>query len=386
MLTLLMPNNAIAGDADEAIMFSIEERARAEVLSDRAFDGMDGNAFVVGNRARVGMRIKDESVSAYVQVQDVRTWGSEEGSVGDGTAAALDFHQAYGQYKAQGNNLRIGRQEVGWNGERLLGAQNWMHTGASFDAVRLQHSKKFDAEVLYAFLNDAPNVDRADADICDDTHMFGLRAGPKTTKTLTVNGVVISRMDAYAEEKLHTVGVYADGNAGSIFYTVEGYGQMGSQGDSSVSAYLVGTRVGMKMKPGKVGLGLDMVSGDDDLTDDTVKSFDTLYGSNHRFYGHMDMYMNVAGDTAGEGLMDVMLFTKLKATDALNVSLDAHLLQSAAGGTKHGMEFDLEGRYSVSDALNISGGLWAFMPDEFYDASGDASSEIGLFTQAVFSL
>ena len=51
-------------------------------------------------RSRVGILVKpSDDIQAFIQVQDARTWGGENATLGrgttDGAAKALDFHQAY---------------------------------------------------------------------------------------------------------------------------------------------------------------------------------------------------------------------------------------------------------------------------------------------------
>ena len=61
-----------------------------------------------------------------------------------------------------------------------------------------------------------------------------------------------------------------------------------------------------------LGVGLDFVSGDNP-DDDNYQAFNTLYATNHKFYGLMDYYLNIPLDTKGGGLQDYFLHLKLKA-------------------------------------------------------------------------
>ena len=61
---------------------------------------------------------------------------------------------------------------------------------------------------------------------------------------------------------------------------------------------------GASRSPG-VSVGVEYLSGDDDPTDGTYKVFDTLYATNHKFYGFMDYFLNIPVHTFGLGLRDV---------------------------------------------------------------------------------
>lgn len=80
-----------------------------------------------------------DRVAVVLQAQDSRRFG-EESSVADGSADALDMHQAFLELRRPGRTtvgLRLGRQEVALADERLVGRRPWSQVGNSFDGVRL---------------------------------------------------------------------------------------------------------------------------------------------------------------------------------------------------------------------------------------------------------
>lgn len=54
-------------------------------------------------------------------------------------------------------------------------------------------------------------------------------------------------------------------------------------------------------------LWYDHLSGDDDPSDGTVRVFDTLFATNHKFYGLADYFLNIPVQTVGRGLQDLAL-------------------------------------------------------------------------------
>ncbi len=89
----------------------------------------------------------DEDVSAFIQIQDVRTWGGATPTsappsitqTGTSLQGNLDLHQAFFTVKntmGSGVDLKIGRQELVFDEHRLIGNIGWIQQGQTFDAAR----------------------------------------------------------------------------------------------------------------------------------------------------------------------------------------------------------------------------------------------------------
>ncbi len=382
---------------------SAQERARAEVLPNKTFEGDLTGAWQVGNRARIGLKAAfSGGTSVFVQVQDVRTWGSEynsgslsEGTLTDYSANGLDMHQAYGEYAfANGaGSLRIGRQEITWHEQRLIGPVLWTHQGRSFDALRFQYSReRFGSEFFYGKLLERP-VDSSEESAAFerwmDMHLFALRAGPRLGDPLNLDLVVISRLDQAVDGLLTTAGLHGKGKAGSFSWIAEAYGQFGQDDNNDYMAWMLGLRggAGLGAAVDYLGLGFDLLSGDSDTSDSTVGVFDTLYATNHKFYGNMDLYLSIPSDTAAEGLMDAMLESRWALADKLKLKVDAHFFASAAPASSdtamHGVELDTNCSWKPVDHLAISSGLWVYLPGAFYGS--DPSPELGAYLTSDFN-
>jgi hypothetical protein len=362
---------------------SVQERARVQFLSDKDFAGKAIGGWEIGNRARFGILGHfGEKVELFVQIQDVRTWGSEynaatlgEGTMKDWAADGLDIHQAFGQINLPDKwTLRIGRQETGWHSKRLIGNPNWSHSNRSLDAVRIFHdAEPAGFEFLYATLLNRPvNADDT-ANRWKDAHMLALRGGPRVGKTLNLDGLVILSLDAGKELTLATFGAHGKGQAGIFRWKVEGYGQVGSAAAADYRAWMVGVRGGVELDGGPrpyLGLGIDVLSGDKDPADDTVRTFDTLLAANHGKYGNMDIYLNIPKHTRGEGLINPMLNTSFALCEKMTLKFDVHMFASAvpADGERafHGLELDLNARWSPHEVVHVSPGAWVYLPGPFW--------------------
>lgn len=387
LLATLLPGLPAMGDDGDATPITFElsaqERARLQFLSDKDFAGKAIGGWEIGNRARFGIAGKfGDKVQIFVQVQDVRTWGSEynpatlgEGTMKDWVANGLDMHQAYGQLNLPGKwTLRIGRQETSWHSKRLIGAPNWSHQNRSLDAVRIFHdAEPFGAEFMYAMLLNRPVSADDTYNRWKDAHLFGLRAGPRVGKALNLDGMALLVVDAGKELTLATFGAHAKGSAGIFQYKAEAYGQAGKDATVDYMAWMAGIRAGVKLSGGPkpyLGIGFDVLSGDKDTTDDVVRTFDTLLAANHGKYGNMDIYLNIPKHTRGEGLIDPMINTAFAFSDKVKLKFDAHLFASVAPADSerafHGVELDLNATWSPHPVFHLSPGAWLYVPGSFW--------------------
>ena len=377
LLILGLPGPALA-EGDEAkepkVTFHprVQERARFEVLPG-PFSGDPVGGWQVGNRARLGLEARfGKAVSAYVEVQDVRTWGSEykadtlsEGTFFDWVADGLDMHQAYGQVDFAGAHLRIGRQEIAWHGQRLIGTVGWAQQGRSFDAVRFFAEREtVGYELFYAVLLNRPVGGDTEHTVGEDAHLVAFRAGPRLGDALQLDGLFIGNMDQGTNSFLGTFGVHAQGKVNAFAWQAEGYGQAGRVPGDTYGAYMFGVRAGGNLAGGHyIGGGFDLLSGTND--DGSVRTFDTLYATNHKFYGHFDAYLAMPKH-APNGLLDPQLNTRFALHERVKLKVDVHVFASAdnpeGGEAFHGVEVDTNIGIKPIKPLTLAAGVWVYVP------------------------
>ncbi len=342
-----------------------------------------GGDWFVSMRARANITAAlEKNVTVFVQLQDVRLWGEEGNTLGDFSADNFDLHQAYVELKKQGNtNLaaRAGRQEVAFGGHRLVGTVNWSQQGRSFDAVKLSAGdERLHIDILGAVLaNDLTTAFDADA------HFLAAYGQVKEVGPGTLEAYgLYNKVAAAAPTSQLTMGARWFGASEKVDFRVEGSFQLGQRMDTDVSAFMFGGRVGTRLNEGKASVALwyDYLSGDDDPTDDQIKVFDTLFATNHKFYGLADYFLNIPVHTAGRGLQDVALKGSLRAADVVTIRLEAHSFHAAQSeglSTGHfGEEFDLTAAYRYTANLGFSAGI-------SYVMAADGFAEIGRLTENV---
>jgi hypothetical protein len=127
-ILLLAPMQRVSA---QSIHIGGQIRPRMELRDDNARD------LTTSMRSRLDVSSDvAHNVFARLQFQDIRTFGSEA-STTTGTAQ-IDLHQAYVDLGGQTSRLstRVGRQEVSFGEERLVGAADWIQQARAFDGVK----------------------------------------------------------------------------------------------------------------------------------------------------------------------------------------------------------------------------------------------------------
>ncbi len=355
-------------------------RPRAEWSTGRDGTSGSGDALVITQRSRLGGSLSFEGISARLVVQDIRAWGTEANTLTDFNADNLDVHVASLAWKpADDVTITVGRQEITFNEHRLIGNVNWAQQARAFDAARVQYTgDKLFAEAFGSMLYEG---DQVDATTLDSTLWAG-RGGFKSGAN-EANLTAIYEHMGEADMDRATIGVYAKGGSGILSGRVEGYGQLGSSGNASIGAWMVGVRgtvaPDVSFKP-QITLWYDHLSGDGDMTDDKVGAFNTLYATNHKFYGQIDMAnFGIAGASDGRGLQDIALKLAASPSDKWTANLDAHAFLASAnqgGDTSISQEVDLWSNVKITKGLGFGIGAAAWLPSYTADADFWAWSQL----------
>ncbi|MBI5237125.1 MAG: DUF3373 family protein [Deltaproteobacteria bacterium] len=314
------------------VTLSGEYRLRAEKRGDADFDeNTKDSTDMWGQRVRLTANAKaTDDTSVKITLQDTRTWGATQAKAGgpgltDGAAAtttgtlnALDLHESYvniANIAGQPVTVKLGRQELVYGDQRLIGAFGWSNNGRSFDALKL------------VYTHDAANVDLFTSKVRDslvsgtDQDFNGLYATikklpvPNTTidfyylqlkdgQTAQANpfGIVGLGNTAVAgalikPQKLNTYGVRLKGAVAGLDYTLELPFQSGTVETTTKTYKMSGSAFAGKAGyniPGapmklRAGAEYDYASGDKDGTDEKVKTFFNLFPTNHDKLGYMDL-------------------------------------------------------------------------------------------------
>lgn len=229
----------------------------------------------------------------------------------------LDLHQAYvqvGDAKQFPLTLKLGRQEFLCGDERFIGIGDWSNTGRVFDAAKVRYETRqvwVDAFVGRVILPDDNNFNQPN----DYDHFSGVYASTQTlvpwqeTQFFALSrdvgaaspNAITTGQGGPGPRDIYTLGTRwksLPGKLGGWDYAFEAAAQFGNIRSGTVrleqEAYSATVSGGHTWKNAwgtpRLGVGHDFATGDADPNDNKSGTFDLLFGTNHRFYGMMDLF------------------------------------------------------------------------------------------------
>ena len=427
------------------VVFDVEERIRWEML-DNMYDFNSGkNATTDGNfvqqRLRIGMMLKPTDwLKIYAQAQDSREFfgGRPEypGLSGAEGNDAFNLRQAYSEISDYAKcpwGLKLGRQELTFGDERLVGTFDWNNIGRTFDAAKLSFKKPgFTLDVFSGtpVVVTAKNFDQSD-----------LFNGDEQNRGLVFSGIYASLTDlTFGSADFYTFmvdeargntsnaqgGLAAAVNAGSGSLKAHSdFATIGTRvkGDpkklngwefSGEFAYQVGDLRGLSLNAfaGTFGLGYNFdapwkpriyaeynyASGDGNSGDRKIGTFQNLFPTNHPFYGIMDLF-------SWQNLQNTMLSFKVTPVKDVTMQVDYNAfwlantndtwyrangltavrpLNNAARGAGNycGSEVDFIVKWKVNRFLSMQGGCSRFFAGDYLKSTGFSSDANFAYVQA----
>ena len=330
-------------------------------------------------RTRLGVNFYGEKhVEAFIQFQDSRVMGEETNTLTDGSADRFDLHQGYLKLTDMFNesvDLQIGRFEANYGSQRLIGAVGWHNIGRSFDGFRVTiHPENMSID-LFNF----KAVEEIETGDEGDLNLYGANGDFKLIENYKTQAFVLwQRAQPTDELSRYTAGLFISGVSGNFKPEIELAYQAGTRESIDVSAFMVTVNLGYTFSSTTIkptfSVGIDYLSGDDDPADDTYKVFDTMYATNHKFYGYMDYFLNIPVHTIGLGLTDIHVKGSVKATKDMSIRLAIHTFMSSedytladgSTSTNFGNEVDLTVVYAYTDRVSFVGGVSAFSPGAIF--------------------
>ena len=310
-------------------------------------------AILVNNRLRLNMDYRfRQDLQLYVSLQQVNIWGqAPQVQVIDRTGG-LSVFEAYAALPLGGGfDLKLGRQQIVLDEDRIFGSLDWHPAGRAHDAVNINWRP---VENLYLcsffafnqnYLDGKAATDKINGNVNNPKgqyftpgqpyqHMEALHAHYAFTPEQQLSFLFANlglRNDDKADYNMQTFGVHYRGRSESLCYGAE--------------AYLLAAMVGYKFLPSlSATMGIDYLSGNN-TTDspDKDKVFTPFSGTNHKFYGFMDYYY--VSYTPKVGLLNPYISATVKTSEKGNLSATGHYFRSAGkidGKTRHlGVEADL---------------------------------------------
>ncbi len=331
-------------------------------------------------RTRLGIKFApSDDISGFIQLQDSRIMGSEFNTLKDGSADNLDAHQAYAQIKNLFDlplHIKTGRMEAPFGNERIMGAVGWDNIGRSFDGLMLTHSHG-DNTINFFNFKEADSTGTAQKFGGDykDKEITGVWGDFKINDDTRIQAYGIwDRAVGSGMLSRITTGTQIDMTMGDFSATGEFAYQTGqANANIDIAAMMYALHGTFKVDATSLTAGLASISGDDASTADKNEAFNTLYATNHKFYGMMDYFLNLPVHTSAGGLMDIQAKAAIKVGEKSNISATFHKFlanEKVAGATDFGNEIDIIVNHNYNKAAKFQLGLGYFMPGEIAKKTG----------------
>jgi len=391
---------------ESRIEFGGEIRLRPEVRDstpDGFFGGVDS---FIGQRVRLHAKVKlTDDLTGFLEVQDSRVWGGEFST--NRSNRGVDLHQAYIQadhFLTPHLSLKIGRQELSYGNERLVGSFDWDFVGRSFDAIKAVYTRKgWSADIFAARLADyhdsnilinvAPGREGEFFFVLPHQEFYGVYLkflNDKPTHKLEAYGFVLTDNFSSRGEvgkRTDSTGIYTVGarqemrSKGGFYYDGEAAFQAGHRGPDDHRALAFAGSVGKYFKSARsshFGFEYDFATGDGDFRDGKSREFIDLFPNNHIHYGYIDFLgwrnmhdfrLNFGFDPASKLSVDADYHKfLLNKGDGIWTSASGLFLgfdPSGSSGIELGQELDFTVRFPYKEHMKFLGGYSLFIPGRF---------------------
>ena len=325
----------------------------------------------ISQRTRLVFDYSFKNIKLRVSPQNVKTWGDV--ATNSKTDANSAFHEAYGEIKMNEKlSFKLGRQEINYDDARIFGNVDWAMQARSHDAFLLKFNPNTKNQIHFGL---ALNANK-------ETNFYENYTIPQYKslqylwyhtdfEKLNLSVLFLNNGMPYlvgTEEKVdysQTLGSRLVFKNGALSIDGAAYLQTGKIADNSVNATYFSANINYKASTNfNTSVGFEMLSGkDQNDTSTDMKSFNPLYGTNHKFNGYMD-YFYVGNHTNSVGLTDVYVNIGYEK-NKLSAKLTPHYFASAASiysagvkqGNYLGTELDLTLGYKMYENVTVDAGF-----------------------------
>ena len=298
----------------------------------------------------------------------------------------VDLKRAFVLFKNLGKkpiDLQVGRQVLSYGEQRLVGHLEWVDQGRTYDGVRIKaHPEKFFVDAWAVKLTETLTVD-------SDRYFYGIYGGPEFLDLYVLglqNQAITTGETGSGTTFFATFGFRFHGEKANFDYSIEIPFQLGEIHGDDLQAWAAAATIGYTFADSswepRLYFEFAYASGDDDPTDGKNKQFQTLFPTNHLFYGYADQ-------VGWNNIMDFRVGVFLKPTGKWRIRLDYHHLRrpeeqgawqgagggviraGAAGADSHlADEFDFVLIWLPAKPVNVQFGWTTFFPGGFIEDTG----------------
>ena len=336
-------------------------------------DNVDPSAFV-SQRTRLIAGFQKDYLNFYLSVQDIRVWGDVP-QLNRADRNGFGVFQAWGEILFSPNtSLKLGRQTVDLDDQRIFGSVAWAQQARSHDMALFEYHKDNATLKIGAAFNQDGESNTGNLLTVTNTYkslqfawfhqdwkslsasLLFLNNGLQFTDTLNP--------DNNETRFSQTIGTHLRSSTGKFGWWANLYYQFGNDvNNNDISAYLVALEGSYKINPKfSVLLGGELLSGNDGgaPSNGENKAFSPFYGTNHKFNGLMDFFF-VGNHADNIGLLDFYLGSVIGLGSKTSLNARLHHFSAAADlpgdvGNQLGIEADFVLNYNFKKDINIKAG------------------------------
>jgi Alginate export len=348
-------------------------------------------------RVRGGLTIRPLSwLTGYLQFQDAHALGLPVRDVASNMRDTFDFRQGYLNFHYKPFQLFVGRQELKFGDERIVGISDWTNISRTWDGadLRIGDKNRVDMFTTSVVIVHPTSLDTHGAGLT----FHGIEGNfnsllPKSS----IQPFVLVRALPRVISQQGTAGTETEVSFGSAYqvklplgFDSSGTGllQRGSYSNDSIHAGAAIIRGGyvaaqLPWKPHLEG-EYDYATGNPHTDAFRIGTYDQQYPSNHNAFGLVDLFgfQNITQDRLNFSLAPASNFLLLFQGGSLHVastydgvysSAGTTLFSAPSGGFLHdgiGSEFDASGKYIFHKSLVVNIGVGHFFPGYVMTSSG----------------
>ncbi len=355
--------------------FDIDAQIRPRFESRNGFrflpqEGVDAANFI-SQRNRLILNFSQEKLRLRVSVNNHKVWGDIP-SVGSDDVS-ISFYEAWGEALFTDKfSVRLGRQAISYDDQRIFGAVDWIQQGRSHDAMvaMWKFTPKNRLDIGVAYNSNGESLARTPYTMQYKALQYAWYHADMNKLGVSLlflnNGVEYDQNGELEIDYTQTFGTRLTYKAGSFISDASFYYQTGKLNNTDVSASNLAINLKYKLtKEFLVGAGYEYLSGNDlgpggygDVDRTEINAFNPFYGTNHKFNGLMDnFYVGNWINTVGlNDLYFVLAYNKNK----FKASISPHFF-TANGDTgdfdnKLGTEVDMTIGYKIAKNISFSAG------------------------------
>jgi hypothetical protein len=306
LLSLLLLSNTSLMAAEWSASADLRERYQS-------FNNLDFNSAATDNKnwefdSRLYIKTKvdfSHGLTAFLQPQFISIKNNSSTN-GTQNFSQADFLQAYLQYNVADFAIRLGRQQLIYGDQRLLGHLGWKDVARTFDGAKIMYKNDRFALDVFAvhpadIANMTPSITNPQAKSLitwEDRSLIGLYSTFHVAKksgidTYFINWSHNQHASVGKGRNINTFGARMftksngfDASAEAVFQT----GTWSNNISQKASAYAAKASYTFDAWKTRLGIEYDYSPGDSTPTTGTHKDFVFPFHTNHAHYGEMDFF------------------------------------------------------------------------------------------------